>query len=108
MALVSFKLKKDNHSTGGGYFVADNAEINLVLNWYELKGSNLIGEEIIHGISVNNVLELFEAPFWNGIYHCWAVENKHIATLNPLISHEINPKQYAYFVEIYKKREDQD
>ena len=106
MALVNFKFNKDNHSTGGEIFVSDDADIDLVLNWYELKGNDLIGEEPIHGISVKNILELFDAPFWNGIYHCWSVETKHIASLNPLVSHVINPQEYAYFVEIYKKRED--
>jgi len=104
MALVNFRLNKDIHSTDGGIFVTDNAEIELVLNWYEIKGNNLIGEEPIHGISVKNILELFEAPFWNGIYHCWSVDDKHIDSLNPLVSHNIDPQQYAYFVEIYKKR----
>ena len=104
MALVNFRLSKDNLSTSGGIFVAEDAEIELVLNWYEIKGNNLVGEEPIQGISVKNILELFEAPFWNGIYHCWSVEQKHIDSLNNLVRHDINPQQYAYFVEIYKKR----
>jgi len=103
MALVNFRLKKDNHFTGGGFFVANEAKVDLVLNWYELKGNNLIGEEPIYGISVEKTLELFDAPFWNGIYHCWSVEDKHIAALNHLVNHEIDPNEYAYFVEIYKK-----
>lgn len=108
MALVNFRQSKDNFSTRGGIFVADDAEIDLVLNWYEINGNNLIGEEPIHGISVKNILELFEAPFWNGIYHCWSVENKHIAMLDSLVRHEIDPQEYAYFVEIYKKRSSLD
>ena len=108
MALLNFKLNKDIHPTVEGIFVADDVEIDLVLNWYEIKGNNLIGEEPILGISVKNILELFEAPFWNGVYHCWSVESKHIATLNALVSHEINPQKHAYFVEIYKKRNIED
>lgn len=82
--------------------MSENTNVALVLNWYELKGKNLIGEEPIRNMSADEMLKLFDAPFWNKIYHCWAVEKEHIATLQGHVDHIIDPGRYAYFVEIYK------
>ena len=82
--------------------MSENTNVALVLNWYELKGKNLIGEEPIRNLSADDMLKLFDAPFWNKIYHCWAVEKAHIATLQGHVDHIIDPERYAYFVEIYK------
>ncbi|TNF39084.1 MAG: hypothetical protein EP315_00295 [Gammaproteobacteria bacterium] len=82
--------------------VSENTNVALVLNWYELKGKNLVGEEPIRNMSSEDILKLFDAPFWNKIYHCWAVENTHIPVLQPHVDHHIDAEQFAYFVEIYR------
>ena len=82
--------------------VSESTSVKLVLNWYEIKGNSLIGEEVIQNMSADDILKLFEAPFWNKLYHCWAVENPHIKTLQKHVQHKINTKEYAYFVEIFK------
>jgi hypothetical protein len=75
------------------------SRIKLVLNWYELTGKNLIAEEKLTGISIDEILALFDAPFWNGLYHCWAVDKQHIGILQPHVKHIIQPQLYAYFIE---------
>ena len=82
--------------------MSENTNVALVLNWYELKGKNLVGEEPIRNMSADDMLKLFGAPFWNKVYHCWAVEKEHIAPLQAQVDHIIDPERYAYFVEIYK------
>jgi hypothetical protein len=73
--------------------------IKILLNWYELEGKSQIGEEEMQGLSIEDILSLFDAPFWNGLYQCWAVETQHVAALQPHIGHIIEPHRYAYFIE---------
>jgi len=82
--------------------VPDNTDIAIVLNWYEKEGMNLIDEEPILNLTVDDVLNLFEAPFWNKLYHCWAVKKNHIPALQANVNHQIDFSRYSYFVEIYK------
>ena len=76
--------------------------IKLLLIWYELQGENLIAEEELTAMNIDEVLTLFEVPFWNGLYHCWAVEKRHVKTLQPHLMHPIQPQLYAYFLEATK------
>lgn len=82
--------------------VQNNADLKLVLNWYEIKGEKLIDEEVIQGMSVEDILNLFEAPFWNNVYQCWAVNSSHISSLQKNVQHKFNTRKYTYFVEAYK------
>jgi hypothetical protein len=82
--------------------VTDSTDIKLVLNWYEIKGNNLIGDEAIQNMSVHEILSLFQTPLWNNLYQCWAVCHAHIDTLQNNVLHKINTKKYSYFVEIYR------
>jgi len=81
--------------------VSEKTSIKIVLNWYEIKGNGLVGEEVIQNMSEDDILKLFEAPFWNKLYHCWSVETPHIKTLQKNVQHEINTKEFSYFVEIF-------
>lgn len=76
--------------------------IKLLLNWYELQGKNLIGEEECHDLTIEAVLKLFDVPFWNDRYHCWAVEPQHVATLQPHFKHTLQPQLHAYFLEAFR------
>ena len=82
--------------------VPKNANVALVLNWYEKTGKNLIGEEPIKNLSVEDILKLFDAPFWNKIYHCWALEETQIPAIQANVDHQFDTDKYAYFIEIYK------
>ena len=62
----------------------------------------LIIEEALTGLNIDEVLTLFEAPFWNGLYQCWAVEKQHVKALQPHSRHLIQPQLYAYFLEAIK------
>ena len=73
--------------------------IKILLNWYELEGKSQIGEEETHDLTIEDILRLFEAPFWNGVYQCWAVETPHVAALQQHVEHIIEPQRYAYFIE---------
>lgn len=76
--------------------------IKLLINWYELEGNNLVGELEITDMSIDEILALFDAPFWNGAYQCWAIEPQHVPALQPHINHIIQPQRYAYFLEAIK------
>lgn len=78
-----------------------NINVSLMLNWYEFKGHNLLGEETIVNMPVDDVLELFDVPFWNNQYQCWAVDQEQIETLQVHVQHKINLQEHAYFVEMH-------
>lgn len=78
-----------------------NTNIKIILNWYEIEGNSLVGEETIENIQASDILKLFNAPFWNNLYHCWALEESHIESIQQKVKHRINTNLYAYFVEIY-------
>jgi hypothetical protein len=84
--------------------VPDDTNVTLVLNWYEKSGSDLIGEETVDDLSLDEILGLFEAPFWNKNFQCWAIEDMHVSALQPHVRHPINTKKFAYFIEAYTAR----
>jgi len=78
------------------------SHIKLLLNWYELDGKSQLGEEEPKNLTIDDILKLFDEPFWNGSFQCWAVEPQHIATLQSHVSHTIKPELHAYFLEATK------
>ena len=76
--------------------------VNLILNWYEIEGNNLVDEELIQNMSVDDILKLFDAPFWNKLYHCWSADADQLNTIQKNVQHNIDTSKYAYFVEIVK------
>jgi len=70
------------------------------LNWYEKRGENLLGEEPLSGISEAELLKIFDAPFWNGIYQCWSLEPGQMPMIQPHVDHHLEPSKYLYFVEL--------
>jgi len=73
----------------------------FILNWYKLNGRNLLDEEVLDGLQINTLMKILGNPIWNDIYHCWAVENKHMPNLQPYTKHKFNPDKFTYFVEVY-------
>lgn len=84
--------------------MSENANVTLVLNWYEKSGNSLIGEEVIQGMNLDEILNMFEAPFWNKNFQCWAIDDSHVANIQPHVKHILEPKKYCYFIEAYKAR----
>ncbi|MDH5764474.1 MAG: cloacin immunity family protein [Gammaproteobacteria bacterium] len=80
----------------------DRADVAINLNWYDNEGNILTGEEPISNMTVDEVLHLFDAPFWNKLYHCWKASRKELKVIQPNIQHQIDTKKFSYFVEIYK------
>ena len=78
------------------------ASYTVMLNWYEKAGNNLVGEEAILDLSVDDVLNLFGVPFWNQVYHCFAIEDEQVSSVQSHVKHTLDPKNYAYFIELYK------
>lgn len=70
------------------------------LNWYEKKGEKLVGEENITGISEEEILQIFDAPFWNGIYQCWSLGADLAPRIQPHVEHRLQPGKYVYFLEL--------
>ena len=75
------------------------SQIRLLLSWYELHGQQPVAEEELADMRIEAILALFAAPFWNGVYQCWAVEQQHVAALQPHVQHVIELHSYDYFVE---------
>jgi len=76
-------------------------QYQFILNWYKLNGRNLLDEEVLEGLQINTLMKILGNPIWNDIYHCWAVENKHMANLQPYTKHKFNPDKFTYFIEVY-------
>ena len=87
--------------------VSKNADIALNLNWYGNDDNNLVGEEPIANMSVNDILALFDAPFWNQLYHCWAAKDKELKVIQSNVKHPIDTTKYSYFIEIYSIQHNQ-
>ena len=76
-------------------------QYELVLNWYKINGKNLLAEEVLIDLPIKTLLKVLGNPIWNQIYHCWAVELKHMAELQPYAKHQFDPDKYTYFIEAY-------
>lgn len=81
--------------------VAKDSKVALILNWYKRSSNNLVGEENIRNLSLDELLRIFDAPFWNRNFQCWSVEHHHVAALQPYVRHAIDMRSYAYFIEAY-------
>jgi len=73
----------------------------LILNWYKISGKKLLDEEVLNKLPVDKLLKILGNPIWNNIYHCWAIETKHMAGLQPYCQHQFEPEKYTYFIEVY-------
>jgi len=86
--------------------VTTPTHLKVMLTWYRLDDRQLAGEEVIHTLTEQNVLDLFNAPFWNHAYLCNALENKqHFKSIQKNISHILEPDKYSYFLEMFKIEE---
>ena len=82
----------------------EKSNVTLVLNWYEKTGKDLVGEETIQDLTLDRILDLFEAPFWNKNFQCWAIDDSHIASIQPHVEHQFDTRKYSYFIEAYTSR----
>lgn len=82
----------------------EKPNVTLVLNWYEKTGNDLVGEETINDLTLDSILDLFEAPFWNKNFQCWAIDDSHIASIQPHVKHHLDTQKYSYFIEAYTPR----
>jgi len=81
--------------------VQNKGKYELILNWYKISGKKLLDEEVLSELPVDTLLKILGNPIWNNIYHCWAVEVKHMPGLQPYTQHQFDPEKYAYFIEAY-------
>ncbi len=84
-----------------GAAVQINGKYELILNWYRVNGKNLLDEEVLTKLDINTLLRILGNPIWNDIYHCWAIENKHISDLQNYTQHKFNTDSFIYFIEAY-------
>ena len=78
-----------------------NGKYELILNWYRITGKNLAGEEVLSNLEIKKLLTELGDPMWNHIYHCWAIEPKHMSHLQPFIKHQFNTEKFSYFIEAF-------
>lgn len=94
-------LSKASGSTQGRDMPQLNGQYELILNWYKVNGKNLLGEETLSDLHIQTLLKILGNPIWNQIYHCWAVELKHMPDLQPYAKHTFDPTKFVYFIEAY-------
>ena len=83
--------------------VTNPTHLKVMLTWYKLDDRQLAGEEVINTLTEQDVLDVFNAPFWNHAYLCNALENKrHLSAIQKNISHQLQPEKYSYFLEMFK------
>lgn len=92
-------IAPDSHQQHGASDVEGQYE--LILNWYKVNGKNLLDEEILTRLQIDTLLEILGNPIWNDIYHCWAVEPKHMPALQPYSQHQFDADKFTYFIEAY-------
>ena len=80
---------------------AAHDKYEIVLNWYKLTGKNLLDEEALTTLPIDTLLNIIGNPIWNKIYHCWAIETKHMQNIQPYVQHKFQPEKFCYFVEAY-------
>ncbi len=74
-----------------------------MLTWYKNDDRQLAGEEVINDLSEQDVLRLFQMPFWNHAYLCNALEKQqHFSSLQAHTSHRLQPEKYSYFLEMFE------
>ncbi len=79
----------------------DSGQYEFILNWYKINGKTLLDEETLSNLSIDTLLKILGNPIWNDIYHCWAVEKKHIPALQAYTQHTFKPETFTYFIEVY-------
>lgn len=81
------------------YVKANNIEkINVGLRWYKNYGSDIVGEEIIDGITLHDLQDIFDVYMNNCLFNCWQVKAKQARLLKRLIKHKFSLNQYTYFI----------
>lgn len=89
---------KTSHGTGTTK-LHDNYQ--LVLNWYKTNHRDLAGEEVVNNLHIQKLMNILGNPIWNQIYHCWQIELKHMAELQPYVDHRFDATKFVYFIEAY-------
>lgn len=93
-------IASDLNKPGGGNHLKGQYE--LILNWYKINGKNLLGEEQLTKLPIAKLLKSLGNPIWNHIYHCWAIEPKHVPEIQLYSEHKIDLEKYVYFIEVYQ------
>ena len=72
--------------------------VTRVLEWFEIDGDALLGEEPLKGIPLSDLQSLFGVPAENPMYDGWEVRAEHVSVLQACVDHEIDLSAHAYFV----------
>ena len=103
--MESKSINKDDHNGKATAPPMQQGDINqgqyeLILNWYRINSRQLIGEEVLDGLQINTLLKTLGNPIWNNLYHCWAIENKHMSELQRFVKHDFNPDVFLYLLKL--------
>lgn len=73
----------------------------ILLSWFEKERGELVGEEIIHGISNQKLCQVLDIKFkdypFRGV--CFPINESLSPYIQKLATHTINFSQYNYFLE---------
>lgn len=74
------------------------SKISVGLRWYKNYGSDIVGEELIDGITLHDLQDIFDVYMNNCLFNCWQVKAKQARMLKRLIKHKFSMKKYTYFI----------
>ncbi|HED33432.1 MAG TPA: hypothetical protein ENJ08_04330 [Gammaproteobacteria bacterium] len=76
----------------------------IILKWYKLNSRNLSDEEVLPRLNIQTLMRVLGNPDWNQVYHCWAINARHMSRLQPFVSHAFDKDKFVYFIEVYKNQ----
>jgi hypothetical protein len=81
-----------------------NEDIVRVIEWYEIDGDELVGEEEVHGLTPATMTSLFghnsQDPLF---YNKYEIDNSHVSVIEQFVAKKIDLKKYVYLLACYRK-----
>lgn len=74
-------------------------DVRRMLRWFDRQTDELAGQEALRGARVEELSRIFNRPADDPMYASYEVLDAQRKAIQPLVTHEIQLDQYAYFVE---------
>lgn len=71
----------------------------MKLSWYMKYGGELVDEEVIEGVTLNDLQDIFNVYIDNAHINCWHVKSRHVRLIQRLTQHRILFNKFIYFIE---------
>jgi len=74
-----------------------------VIESFDKKTEELIGEIPLPNIPLNNIQEIFHVPEYDPMYDCWCIDEQRAGFLKQYIDINFDFKKYDYFLSCYEE-----